>query len=252
MQKLFLFAALMPIAQTLTAQSAPAPAAVLKEGRVIYERKVDMYRRLEDESAKAMIPQYNTSKAELDFTGDVSIYKNIKEEEDVRDHAGDEGNGRVMIRMGGGDDQTYREPASGKMIQQKELGPRKYIIEDTLPKSNWHLEEGMRTIKGYACKKASTTNRQGMNITAWYAEDIQSSSGPDLFGGLPGLILELNVNNGEIVYSAIDILTKDFDKSVVKAPSDGKKISGAEYRKMMEEQFGVKPGGGATIRIIRN
>ncbi|MDP4244931.1 MAG: GLPGLI family protein, partial [Bacteroidota bacterium] len=177
---------------------------------------------------------------------------NIKEEEDIRDHAGDDGNGRVLIKMGGADDQTYKEPATGKMIQQKELGPRKYIIEDTLPKSNWHLDEGARTIRGYACKKASTTNRQGMPITAWYTENIQSSSGPELFGGLPGLILELNVNDGEIVYSAIDILSKDFDKTIVKAPSEGKKISGAEYRKMMEEQFGVKPGGGPTIRIIRN
>ncbi|MDP4247835.1 MAG: hypothetical protein Q8932_18495, partial [Bacteroidota bacterium] len=81
MQKLFLFAALLPAVQTLTAQNATTSAPVLKEGRVIYERKIDMYRRLEDESARAMIPQYNTSKAELDFTGDISIYKNIKEEE---------------------------------------------------------------------------------------------------------------------------------------------------------------------------
>jgi GLPGLI family protein len=224
----------------------------VKEGKIIYQRKVDMYRHLEDENAKSMLPQFNTSKTELDFSADESIYKNLKQEEDIRDKAGEDNNGRVMIKLDGGDDQTYKNINSGKMIQLKELGPKKYIIEDTLPRQNWKLLEGIRIIKGYTCKKATTTNRQGMGIIAWYTEDIQASVGPEFFGGLPGLILELNINDDEIAFTTLDIITAAFDKKIVKAPTEGKQISASEYHKMMEDQFGAKPGGGMSIRIIHN
>jgi GLPGLI family protein len=257
----FLSSALLPVAADGVRAQAPAmsqaaatpPAGPIKEGKIIYERKVNMHRRLTDESMKAMIPEFNSSKMELDFSADESIYKNIKEDEDIRDKAGQD-NGGVMIRFAGGfgNDQTYKNYSTDMITQQRELGPKKYLIEDTLKRQNWKLEEETKTIKGYVCKKATTRNRDGKDVIAWYAEDIQSSTGPDLFGGLPGMILELNINDAEIVFSTLDVVSKGFDKAVVKAPTEGKKIARKEYDKMMEEQFGVKPGGGTTIRIIRN
>jgi GLPGLI family protein len=259
MQKFLLAALLLPALQIAQVQAqAPAgqPAAgpsALKEGKIIYEKKVNLHRRLTDESMKTMVPEFNTSKSELDFSADESIYKNIKEDEDIRDKAGQENNGNLVMRFGGGaDDQTYKNYTTERTTQQKELGPKKYLIEDSLKKQNWKLEEGTKAIKGYTCKKATTKGRDGSGIIAWYAEDIQSSTGPEIFGGLPGLILELNLNDAEILFTTLDIVTKDFDKKIVAAPTNGKKITRKEFDKMMEDQFGVKPGGGTTIRIIRN
>lgn len=251
MQKILLAAFLLPALQTTQAQTQTPQT--LKEGKIIYERKVNLHRRLTDESMKSMVPEFNTSKVELDFSSDESIYKNIKEEKDIRDEAGQEHNGNLVMKIGGGpEDQTYKNYATDRITEQLELGPKKYLIEDTLQKQNWKLETETRTIKGYTCKKATTKGRDGGEIIAWYAEDIQTSSGPESFGNLPGLILELNINDAEIVFTALDIVTRDFDKTMVKAPSDGKKISRAAFRKMMEDQFGANPGGGPTIRIIRN
>lgn len=251
MQKILLAAFLLPALQTIRAQTLSLQT--IKEGKVIYERKVNLHRRLTDESMKPMVPEFNTSSAELDFSADESIYKNLKEEKDIRDEAGQENNGNLVMRVGSGQgDQTYKNYATGRITEQRELGPKKYLIEDTLQKQDWKLETETRTIKGYTCKKATTKGRDGGDIIAWYAEDIQASSGPESFGNLPGLILELNINNAEIVFTTLDIVTKDFDKKIVKAPSDGKKISRAAFRKMMEDQFGANPGGGPTIRIIRN
>jgi len=232
---------------------APATGApvLLREGKVIYERKINIHRRMTDESMKAMVPEFNTSKTELIFSADESIWRNIKEDEDIRDQAGQDNN-RVIMRFGGGDDQTYKNYATDKMTQQRELGPKKYIIEDSLQHQSWKLESDTRTVKGYSCKKAVTKNKEGRDVVAWYTEDIQSPSGPEQYGGLPGLILELNVNDAEIVFAAQEIVTKDFDKKWVAAPANGKKISRKDFQKMMEEQFGAQPGGGPTIRIIRN
>ena len=251
MHKILLATFLLPALQTSQAQTPTSQP--LKEGKIIYERKVNLHRRLTDESMKSMVPEFNTSKAELDFSADESIYKSIKEEKDIRDEAGQEHNGNMMMRIGGGpDDQTYKNYATERITEQRELGPKKYLIEDTLHRQNWKLETETRTIKGYPCKKATTKGKDGGEIVAWYAEDIQTSSGPESFGNLPGLIMELNINDAEIVFTALDIVTKDFDKNIVKAPSDGKKISREAFRKMMEDQFGANPGGGPTIRIIRN
>lgn len=158
----------------------------------------------------------------------------------------------MKFNGGGADDQTYKNYTTERTTQQRELGPKKYLIEDSLKRQSWKMEEGTKTIRGYVCKKATTKSRDGKDVFAWYAEDIQSSTGPETFGGLPGLILEVNVNDAEIVFTALDIITKDFDRSIVKAPTNGKKITRKEFDQMMEEQFGVKPGGGATIRVFRN
>src|SRR6202012_2442255 len=86
MQKILFVALLLPALQPIQAQT-PAPAT-LKQGRVIYERKENLHRRFTDESIKSMVPEFNTSKVELDFSADESIYKNVKEEKDIRDEAG--------------------------------------------------------------------------------------------------------------------------------------------------------------------
>lgn len=235
----------------------------VKEGRIVYERKMDMYRRLEDPGMKSMIPQFNVTKAELLFSADESLWRNIKEEEDIRDQAGEDHDRPVVrMRFGGGDDQTYKDYGSQKMIEQREMGPKKYIIEDSFPHQSWKLEEDTLRIKGFLCRKATTTGKagpgaarssEGTPVIAWYAEDIQSPSGPEFYGGLPGLILQLDINGGEMVLTAVELTIQGMDKGVVKAPVDGKKITRAAFQKMMDEQFGPGgPGGRPVIRIIRN
>src|ERR1700743_3036238 len=79
-------------AQSAASTTTTAKPAILKEGRIIYQRKINMWRRIGDESMKSMIPEYNLSKSELDFSADESVYKNLKEEDDIRDNAGQDGN----------------------------------------------------------------------------------------------------------------------------------------------------------------
>ncbi|HEY4061790.1 MAG TPA: GLPGLI family protein [Puia sp.] len=243
-----------PAARAQTTTTTSAAPAVLKEGRIIYQRKAHMWAHITDESMKAMIPEYTTSKAELDFSSDESIYKNVKEEQDIRDNAGQDGGNRIITRFGGSgsDDQTYRNYATEQATEQHELGPKKYLVVDSLQRQSWKLEPDTKTIMGYTCKKATTKGRNNADVIAWYAEDIQASAGPESFGGLPGLILELNINNDEMVYTPLEIITKDFNRKMVAAPTTGKKITRAEFRKMLEEMGMGAPGGKIMIHISRD
>lgn len=218
-------------------------------GKIIYERKMNMHKRLppENENMKNMIPEFNTIKTQLLYSGEESIYKDLPEEEDIREHAGEDGN-RMVFRMGGGDNETYKNYALQKTVEQRELGPKKYIIEDSLRKLNWKLTGETMKIKNYQCSKAIATTRQGDNVVAWYTEDIPVPAGPDQFGGLPGLILQADIGDGWIVFTAADI-QPTVDKKLVKAPANGKKVTRQEFQKMMEEAFGPD-NGGPKIRII--
>ena len=224
--------------------------AQVKEGKVIYERKTNMYKRLppENENMKNMIPEFSTGKQQLLFSGDESIFSSVPDDQDIRDQAGQEG-GRINIRMGGGNNETYKNYITEKIIELRELGPKKYIIEDTLKNLGWKLNDDTMLIKGYHCKKAITKNKQGDNIVAWYTEEIATPGGPEQFGGLPGLILQLDIGESWIVFTALDIQT-NAGKQLVKIPTGAKKVTRQEFQKMMDEAFGPSTGGGPQIRII--
>jgi len=89
-------------------------------------------------------------------------------------------------------------------------------------------------------------------IVAWFTTDIPVPAGPPEFGGqLPGLILELNVNNGRQVYKALELSTK-VKLAELKEPKGGKRITSSEFvkerEKLMEEMRKNNPGGN-RIRI---
>lgn len=57
----------------------------------------------------------------------------------------------------------------------------------------WKLGKERKSILGYTCRKATCTYNN-LHITAWYANQIKISDGPLKFWGLPGLILEVEVD----------------------------------------------------------
>ncbi|CAN5434639.1 GLPGLI family protein [soil metagenome] len=248
----------------------------VKEGKVTYERKMNMHKDMppEAEQFKAMVPEFTTSKMELLFNSSQSLFHPVANEvEDEMPQPGGDG-GRRIIRFGGMDAETFRDYEKEQIVEARELGPKKYIIDDTLKPLKWKMEEDTMTIMGYLCHKATTSQAMRMGrpgfmpgtdtstnktppppqqqpVVAWYTEAIESQAGPDNFYGLPGLILKTDLNNGTMVYTATSF--EKLDKDLVKAPANGKKITREAYRKMMQEQMGGPggPGGGPVIRIVQ-
>lgn len=74
----------------------------------------------------------------------------------------------------------------------------------------WKLLNEEKAIGDYICYKAEgevlIKNSKGSfprKVIAWYSPQIPVQHGPDRYGGLPGLILQ--VDDGELVYTAISI-----------------------------------------------
>jgi GLPGLI family protein len=109
-----------------------------------------------------------------------------------------------------------------------------YLLKTDAVK-DWVLVNETKEIEGFLCYKA-TSSKKGVNtgvvfpVTAWYCPKIPFSYGPNGYGNLPGLILELQVRN--VVYGV-----KKIDLNLSKPPVLGKP---KDYPIINQEEFDQK------------
>ncbi len=117
-----------------------------------------------------------------------------------------------------------------------------YIIEDSLRMPNWKILNEMKEIAGHICMNAfwnDTLKKQ--KVIGWYALDISNGGGPERFCGLPGLILEVNINNGALVITADKIEQKKITTELdLPKKIKGKKIKEAAYFAILRKHFEEK------------
>lgn len=115
---------------------------------------------------------------------------------------------QVMANLGsfhgGVQDVLFRDQAAGRLTHIDQIGMDYLLYTEPLPAIDWELEEGERTILGYACHRARCAFR-GRNYEAWYAPEIAVSAGPWKFGGLPGLILAIKDDAGGLDLEATGV-----------------------------------------------
>ncbi len=219
------------------------------EGLITYEVKINMHRRIPAERAelKSMLPEFQTFKTQLFFKPNISFYTTL--EEDTEEEI--EGGGMRRFRFP--QSEVYLDFADDKKIEQRDLIGKKFLIQDTLKAPSWKISDETKTIKGLVCRKATLENKDNpeaiQSISAWYAESMFMSIGPDKFHSLPGAILEVDINEGELTVSAIEINYRTLKKNELKIPSGGKTVTEAEFKEVIEEFRKQNPNG---MRIIRN
>ncbi len=108
----------------------------------------------------------------------------------------------------------------------------KYTYDEPINPINWVLQPGSEEICGHSCCKATTSFR-GREWTAWYAPDVPVDNGPWKFGGLPGLILKLESEDGEQKFAATSIRKNKSDINIKK--SNYLKTTREKFNKELEE-----------------
>jgi GLPGLI family protein len=166
-----------------------------------------------------------------------------------------------------GEGVQYKNIKENKLLVETSLYSKEFLISDSLPKYEWKLEPETKKIGNYTCYKATAVLKPAKKddeektvlmgaiardnkITAWYAPEIPVNQGPSNFWGLPGLILE--ANDGFTTYLCSKVVLNAKDKTEIKIPKKGTKITAAEFEKLAikkAKEF-QDANGGSNIQTI--
>ncbi|PTX63699.1 GLPGLI family protein [Kordia periserrulae] len=225
------------------------------------------------EQLNAMLQKQFQKEYSLTFTPSESVYK---QEEKLAAPTPQGNNGfQVMVMGDGASTELYKNTKEKRYAHAQEILGKKFLVQDALENKEWKLENETKFIGQYTCYKATRTiemkkmtsmsvgsndeepevTTEKVTVTAWYTPEIPVNSGPDMYWGLPGLILEVNDGTRTIVCSKIVMNPKD--KVAIKEPTSGKKVNSKEFqeimdkksKEMMERYRSNRRGDGNEIRI---
>jgi GLPGLI family protein len=243
---------------TLICSATLVAASAQNSAKVTYEEKVKLEIKLDGADSILMgdLPKEHILKKELYFNADASLYQNEKGGKAKQDLDKEtEGGRRMVIRMDEPDDKVFCDLKNNKRIEQRDFMTRKFLIESDLNKMEWKLTGKQKTIMNYPCQEAVLKDTS-KKVIVWFTSAIPVSTGPGGYSNLPGLILAVDIDNGKLVITAINIDKKEFDTGILLKPNEGKKVTKEQFnkivadkRKEMQEQNG---GNGDVIIKIRN
>ena len=245
--------------------------AQMKVGRIVYERTFQLPVRFTsnmDPNLQSQLPRTRTDQYELLFGNNQSLWQFLPDatnEGDANTISAGSGGERMVFRFAGTNDVTFHNFEKSIKVDRRELADKAFVVTDSIRKLYWKLTDETKMILTYTARKAITQRigtrmqmsmengemkRQQVpdttSIVAWFTTDIPVSGGPASYQGqLPGAILELDENNGQTLYKAIEVSPK-VSLNKIKEPKDGKKMTAAEFNKerdkIMEEMRKNMPG----------
>ncbi len=123
-----------------------------------------------------------------------------------------------------------------------ETAGKTYIIEDSLYIPNWKILNDLKDVAGHICMKAvieDTVKKQ--KIVAWFAQDLPVNAGPERQFGLPGLILELDINDGTVTVEATRIETKKLTQELdLPKKMKGTRVKETAYQQTLSKLIAEK------------
>ena len=141
---------------------------------------------------------------------------------------------QVLVRMAkrftSFNEMIYSNHKNDSIIFVKNLVNKDFIVKRGNYNFNWTLKNETKQILGFEAKKAEglyyypITNEE-LKVEAWYIPTIPLKSGPDIFIGLPGLIVELNLKGAVVTVKMIETI----DDIKIKKIDDSKSITQQEY-----------------------
>lgn len=224
--------------------SLSAQTKFVTSGKIEFERKTNVHRLYFtkedmdswDEEFKKLVPVWRTDYFDLTFSDNKSLYKPGRGSDEVKKG--------FFFPTPGGENVVYKDLDAGLSTSQKQIFESQFLINDSLKKLTWKLEPETRTIAGFECRKAITRICDSVVVVAFYTEEIVPASGPESFGGLPGMILGLAVPRLYTTWFATKMeLIEEKDEKKIAAPAKGKKATDKELTETMNsglKQWGPK------------
>ena len=233
-----------------------------QEGTVTYEETVKLEFKLppEMEHMRIDIPSARITQKLLFFNESASLMKDAPQDEEesgnvVMHGQGGHGDGGLHFRTleDPPENETYVNFDEGQIIQKEDFLGRTFLITGETSTLAWRLTDERSEFLGYMAQKA-TAMRDSTTIEAWFTPEIPVPAGPGRYGGLPGLILVLTLNDGQTTYVANELSLAPLDEALLVPPKKGKKVTREEFNTIVEEkrkEMEADGRGEGNVFIIR-
>lgn len=136
-----------------------------------------------------------------------------------------------------------RDFVRDSLLDEIDFLGKTYVIEDRIHFPNWKIGNDLKEVAGHLCMNASWYDTLKLQqVNAWFALDLPVSAGPERFGGLPGIILEVDVNDGAMTIIA-DLIEHKPAAEKLKLPTRkirGKRINEPQYAALIRAHIQEK------------
>ncbi len=223
-------------------------------GTITYEQTISIDLKGAEglpEGLAAMLPKEQKFKKVLYFIPTAALYQYLPgKASNVNEYAQD--NVGIRIEQHTPDDKVYTDLNTKTITEQKEFMGRMFLINKPADAPKWKFTGRQKKLLNLPCLEAVAVKDKD-TLVAWYTPSVPVSIGPEGVSGLPGAILELSM--GSMLNFKATAITPANATAQIKAPGKGKKLTEAEFDKMVkvkEEEMLKQYGGGdgkTTIMI---
>jgi GLPGLI family protein len=231
---IFVLALLTIISAQLTAQ--------ISSGKIVYERKTNLYKKYKDDNVQNWIKEIDKIKIdvfELYFNDSLSAFK--PQENDLKE----------TYSWATAKNSVYQNFKTGSRYSIKNIWGEYLNVTDTLYRRTWKMTESRRNISGYNCRKAIWAYNDSTKIYAWYCDEIIAGVGPESFYGLPGAILGLASEDGGVIYFAKSVEPIKQDAATLLPQKTKDKIyTSTELKAKLEKDYGKEKWGKEMLKNV--
>ncbi|WP_143306399.1 GLPGLI family protein [Chitinophaga vietnamensis] len=231
-------------------QQAPA----IREGKILYERRVNGYNLMEAmtkaggltqaklDAYKHDNPAFNTSRFVLQFKGGQMVYqpdvKGISAPASIDE----------WFSMVAYDNVVCSDLDLRQTVVQKHVFGELFTVADSARQIKWKITSETRKIAGFQCRRANAVMMDSVYVVAFYTNEIVPRGGPESFGGLPGMILGIALPHEHITWFAQEVYTTPIAgqlKCVI--PENKNRI---DNKKFAERLSGITQGWGKMASMV--
>ncbi len=206
------------------------------------------------EQLLASMSAVDTTIWRLDFTEKASLMTPASDSAAMSDRSvsGSRGNMSARVRMRRSQDRTvtYTDLEAWTVTEQKDFLGRTFLIRGDRPEYAWRLTGQQSEYLGFACQQA-VTEADSATVEAWFAPELPVSVGPASYGGLPGAILVLSMDDGNLTtWNATHVSPGMPEEASMAAPKKGRAVTQEEFAAIVKEKTEEMQNQGDNGRIV--
>lgn len=196
-------------------------------GKIEYEIKRNLKRLNEEYDPEDMYnsaaePDYDITYRDLTFTSNLLLYT-----------PGRRGPKPTYYHR---ESVAYTDLGKKELVIKRSFGDDYQSFSDSFQHVKWRLQQETRKIAGWECRKAVGVIHDSVYVVAFYCPEIIPQGGPELFRGLPGMILGLAVPRHFTTWFATKVELANVDDSKIVPPA-GKKGKIYGKRELAEIEY---------------